>query len=391
MNNKFNKNNWKKVSLSEVCKKTEFKETKPLEKGIYRFLKVSHLEAENLNISNWADMREEELPPTFYKRFIPGQVLFPTRNPHLRRAVYANFEGICGEKTLTLSPDKNIINPKLFPFLFHSDSFVNHCIGFIVGSTNPHVRWRDIAKYEFLLPPLEEQEKLADLLWTGDIVNNKYDFFKSKLQMEFTTVLNRLIPKPNNYEKIGKRIEIQKGLTYRSSDYSDKANGIPMVNLKCFKKYGGFSKNGVKYFNGKFSEKHKLNKDDLIIALTDITREGAVVGFPIFTPELGENVVFTMDVAKLKILDKIIDPKYLYYLLRSHWAHWHMFAHACGTTVLHLDLKAIQKLLFPKISIDDQKSIVQKLEIIEKSLDENTQTIKKLKLLNKTLTNQLFE
>lgn len=177
----FNKTKAQKVLLGDICNKTEYVERNPEKNGIFKFLKVEHFDAENINISRWADLREEEIPPTFYKRFEKGQVLFPTRNPHLRRAAVAPFEGICGEKTLTLTPNEELIDPRLFPFLFHSNSFVNHCINFIVGSTNPHVRWRDVAKYEFLLPPLAEQNKLADLLWAGDTVLQRYRELESEL------------------------------------------------------------------------------------------------------------------------------------------------------------------------------------------------------------------
>ena len=32
-------------------------------------------------------------------------------------------------------------------------------------AVNPYVNWRDLAAYEFDLPPLDEQRRIADLLW----------------------------------------------------------------------------------------------------------------------------------------------------------------------------------------------------------------------------------
>src|SRR5262249_41038913 len=92
---------------------------------------------------------------------------YPTRNPHLRRTAYAEFDGICGEKTLTLESNGEI-EPRLLPFLFQTEQFIEYATSMAIGSTNPHVRWRDIAAYTFLLPSKDEQRRIADILWAAD-------------------------------------------------------------------------------------------------------------------------------------------------------------------------------------------------------------------------------
>src|SRR5690606_9589843 len=89
------------------------------------------------------------------------------------RAALAHFDGICGEKTLTLSVNEDVADYRFIAFLFHSNTFYTHTTNCIVGSTNPHVRWRDVANYEFLLPPKEQQAELAELLWAMDNVIEK--------------------------------------------------------------------------------------------------------------------------------------------------------------------------------------------------------------------------
>lgn len=137
---KIDKSKWRKVSLSDVVFKTE-KNDKLNAKNLYKkFIKAEHLDAESLNIKKNGNQDIDELPPTFYKIFKESQILYPTRNPHLRRASLAHFDGICGEKTLTLSANEEIADIKFIAFLFHSNSFYTHTINCIIGSTNPHVR-----------------------------------------------------------------------------------------------------------------------------------------------------------------------------------------------------------------------------------------------------------
>lgn len=97
------KSTWIKVKLIDLVTKKEENDKENARNRFDRFLKVEHLDAESLHVKRWGNIADEELPPTFYKIFKKGQVLFPTRNPHLRRTALATFDGICGEKTLTLA------------------------------------------------------------------------------------------------------------------------------------------------------------------------------------------------------------------------------------------------------------------------------------------------
>ncbi|MDZ8117392.1 restriction endonuclease subunit S [Pontiella agarivorans] len=171
MDLKFDKSNWKKVVLDDVVTKIEENDRENAHKRFDRFLKVEHMDAESLHIKRWASQEQgDEINPTFFKIFRKGQMLFPTRNPHLRRTVLASFDGICGEKTLTLQPNEEFILPEFIPFLFHSEGFYAHTTSSIIGSTNPHCRWRDVASYEFLIPRKEQQAEIAELLWAMEEV-----------------------------------------------------------------------------------------------------------------------------------------------------------------------------------------------------------------------------
>jgi type I restriction enzyme M protein len=158
---------WPKVRLGDIVVKTEETQRKPLDAGFDRYLLVEHLDANSLRIRRWGQIEDGSLPPTFYKVFRKGQVLYPTRNPHLRRVAVADFDGICGEKTLTLTSCEQV-DAHFLPFIFQSEAFITHATNRRIGSTNPHVRWRDIADFQLLLPPLDQQRRIAEILWVAD-------------------------------------------------------------------------------------------------------------------------------------------------------------------------------------------------------------------------------
>ncbi len=390
---KIDRRDWKKVSLSDVVVKKE-ENNKDYARNMFdRFLKVDHMDAESLHIKRWSSQKAgDELNPTFYKVFRKGQILYPTRNPHLKRAVLATFDGICGEKTLTLAPNYDKIIPEFIPFLFHSENFYKHTISAIIGSTNPHVRWRDVASFQFLLPPKDQQKKIAELLWAMDEVIEKDNDILESSRKSLQVFIEEFVPrKCEDYWRLGDIISTRKGVTYKSTDYSNSGKGIPLLNLKSIERGGGFNKNGLKYFKGEYNESHLAKNDDLIVACTDLTRAGNVVGYPLH-PSVYQNkkMLLTMDLIAIEIKNHELLRDYLYYVLKSQWIHWKLFANSPGTTVLHLDLKGMLNLKIPKFSTEVQNNRVKKLKNIDKNILIIEDKIYSSKSLQKSLINQIF-
>ena len=55
-----------------------------------------------------------------------------------------------------------------------SDIFFDRALSISVGSLSPTINWKDLARQEFLLPPMEEQRRIADILWAAENANVAY-------------------------------------------------------------------------------------------------------------------------------------------------------------------------------------------------------------------------
>ena len=62
------------------------------------------------------------------------------------------------------SRDKDYLLPQLLPFICQTDAFFEHAIGTSAGSLSPRTNWQNLATYEFALPPLNEQRRIASVL-----------------------------------------------------------------------------------------------------------------------------------------------------------------------------------------------------------------------------------
>ena len=168
-------------------------------------------------------------------------------------------------------------------------------------------------------------------------------------------------------KSLGSFTQFIKGITYASEDYCKEDEGAIFLTIKCVSKSGGFKLEGIKYYRGIIHENEKLKEGDILISNTDLTRDGDIVGCPIMVPFLGANeVTMSMDLSKLVIDLFQIDSKFLYYKLMTDKVRRFMQDHASGSTVLHLQTKAVPTL---ELLIPDKKEEQEKIAEVLSTID----------------------
>ena len=386
--NNLDKSNWETFKFDEIAQKIS-KTIDPNETTLETYIGLEHIDAEDLHIRRKGspdDVKGVKL------RCYPGDIIFGKRRAYQRKAAIVDFDGICSAHAFVLRANSEVIDPKLFPFFLHSDQFMHRMVDISVGGLSPTINWGDLKHQEFLLPPKDQQAQLAKLLWAMDVEIEKEKEVLKKLKVFYQVEIDKSVPRKTKESWIlGDVIKTRKGVTYKSSDYSDKDNGLPLLNLKSIEKGGGFNTDGIKYYKGAHKKEHFVKNTDLIIACTDITREGRVVGYPLHpTVYQNKKMLFTMDLVAIEISNSVLLRDYLYYVLKAGWVHWILFAYSPGTTVLHLDLNGMKKIKLPKYSMEKQEKIVYKLRTLEESISTLESKIKSSQSLQKSLINQIF-
>ena len=159
------KTGWKKWRFDEVCRQVNTTSKDPKADGLHYVIGLEHIEPGNLHITKWGTLEKET---TFTRKFVKGQVLFGRRRAYQRKVASAEFDGICSGDILVFEAiEKNLI-PELLPFLIQSDGFFEKALATSAGSLSPRTKFKELADYEFLLPPKSEQKRLAELLWAAD-------------------------------------------------------------------------------------------------------------------------------------------------------------------------------------------------------------------------------
>lgn len=173
------KTGWKKWRLDEVCRQLNTSSKDPVADGLEHVIGLEHIEPGNLHITKWDTLEKET---TFTRKFVKGQVLFGRRRAYQRKVAYAEFDGICSGDILVFEAIEENLLPELLPFLIQSDGFFEKALATSAGSLSPRTKFKELADYEFLLPPKAEQKRLAELLWAADEVVEKEKREREKLE-----------------------------------------------------------------------------------------------------------------------------------------------------------------------------------------------------------------
>lgn len=163
-----------KVIFKDVVKRANTKEDRFNTEKIY-YVGGEHIHSNELLINERGIIKGSTIGPMFYFGFKAGQVLFVTRNPHLRKAAMVEFDGICSEKTLVLETmNPSVLSQDYLPIIMQSDNFWHYCEEHKSGGVNYFINWSTLADYEFELPSLEEQHSHSQKIWAAYRLRESY-------------------------------------------------------------------------------------------------------------------------------------------------------------------------------------------------------------------------
>lgn len=156
------------MKLGDIAR--ESRETYSGDKTGIPIVGLEHLVSQELRFTDY----DIDTDNTFTKRFHKGQILFGRRRAYLKKAAIADFDGICSGDITVIEAIPGKVDPMLLPFIIQNDRLFDYAISHSAGGLSPRVKWADLADYEFDLPSLEEQRRLADKLWAAYELKEAY-------------------------------------------------------------------------------------------------------------------------------------------------------------------------------------------------------------------------
>lgn len=315
----------------------------------------------------------DETYDDWMRRGLPrsGDILITTEAPLGEVAQLGTDARVAlAQRVILLRPDPRKVDPQ---FLFHylrSPEAQARLRQRSSGTTVSGIRQPELLAVHVSLLSRRDQEKVGRVLdaLDGLIENNRrriellermaqaiyrewFVRFRYPGHEDVPIVDSPLGSIPEGWEvtTLGALVEVDKGLSYKGAHLTE--TGVPMANLKCFRPGGGFRRDGTKPYSGAFQRKHQVMPGDLLMANTDLTQAGSVIGSPAVVPRRGfeEGGIISHHVFAIRCEHRKLIP-WLYRLFEDE--RFRSFARgvASGTTVLGLrpaDLLSFQ-LAFPR-------------------------------------------
>lgn len=349
-----------------------------------------HFDNGEIRITKRGTIAGSTIGPAFHMRFEPGDVLLMSRNPHLRKASVVDFEGICSDVSYVCrTKDENVLMQKFLPFIFQSDDFWRFAEENKKGSTNFFLNWSDFEKYEFILPTIETQRKLAKILWSFEDTKAAYkkllektdELVKSQFIERFGNLLanDKMWPEYRlgdiSTSRLGKMLDSKKQTGKYLHPY------LANVNVQWFR----FDLTNLNWmdFDEVAQSEFELRPRDLMVC------EGGEIGrCAIWTGEL-KDCYYQKAIHRVRCDESIIIPEYLAYLFYYH-SQMNGFSDVVGNkvTIAHLPgdkLKAM-RIMVPPLPFQEQFAAFARQS--DKSKFELRQAIADVDSLAKALMQQ---
>jgi len=358
----------------------------PEESGLERYVAGEHMTTDDLHIRSWGTIGDGYLGPAFHRKFVAGQVLYGSRRTYLRKVAMADFDGICANTTFVLEPLGDDLIPELLPFIMQTESFVTHSMQQSRGSTNPYVTFKDLAWFEFALPPRDEQRRIAEILWALDDALEMYLIVDQCLDNALDSILSESFSQNDSSttklsdfcDKDGMRIG-PFGSQLHASEYQEEGIPVIMPSNMSFDQIetDNIAKIGTQ--TAKRLSLHKVQEGDILLPRRgDLSKRAYIYR---------EQEGWICGTGSIRIRPKKdVSSRAIFYALSTRRVNNWIADHAVGTTMANLNSQIVSSI---PIILPENHKIEPIVEVIEKSKGSRNANSIKLKSLQ-TLKAQLL-
>jgi len=407
------KSKWKLTKFGDVA--IQQKQSVDRENtDLTRYVKGEHMGSEDLHLRKWGELKDEYLGPAFIRRFDEGDILYGSRRTYLRKVVIAPFSGITSNTTFVAKANEEKIDKRLLPFIMMSEGFTENSVRNSKGSVNPYINWKDIAKYEFLLPPKDQQAQLAKLLWAMDEVIESEVSLQKKLEVSLNSFIKKIFTEEihsgskkdvikckslfqTQWEnrsfpvgwKVMKLSEILENTQNGFAEGKRDENGIPQLRMNNVTRDGRIYLEKVAIIPTRNNiERYLINENDVLFCNTN--SEDLVGKSILATPELSA-FCFSNHFTRLRGNKEYITQKFLYLWLKFHFDIG-LFERLCtrwiGQAAVQTESLIRLQIIVP--SLQDQEYAGNYCQTIEDNIDAVKRKINSSQSLQKSLINQVF-
>ena len=365
---------WKMVKFGDFAQNIAVR-VNPADAKTEVYVGLEHLDPSTIHLRQWGHPSDVTGQKLAFKK---GDVIFGRRRAYQRKLAVAEFDGICSAHAMVVRSMPKMILPEFLPFFLQSDMFMERAIEISVGSLSPTINWKTLRVQEFPLPCLDEQKRIAEILWAADEAFNQHQQSNNNLMSVKRTLLNRITVRgirqhSIQHTRLGEipahwRLATVEDVTsicqYGLSIPLNESGQYPILRMMNYDD-GRIIAKDLKYVDLDDADfnSFKVHKGDILFNRTNSADLVGKVG--IF--DLEGNYVFASYLVRLRADQNQILPDFLNYFLNSELGQRRLLAYATpGVSQTNISAGNLKKVLVPLPPMEEQKQIVEVLNNLER-------------------------
>lgn len=389
MNLKSDRSTWTHVQLGDVIRRSRV-QVDPFAADLEHYVGGNHVDSESVVISRRGDVSDGQIGSTFRYVFEPGEVLFVSARPYLRKVGVPDFGGVVADKTYVLSaqPDGDLVH-ELLPFLLTSDRFIDYANREATGSMNPRLLWGAMQRYECALPPRDEQVRIASLLWAIEhcaqavkMVAQSAAEVSEALRTEFLNTCGNPVKASDAFSiTIGR----QRSPKHEAGDYL-----VPYLRSANVTSTG-VSLADIKSMNFTPAEQSKFALEPGDVLVSEGSASATAVGMPaVWNGEMVGTVCFQNTLLRYRAVKGVTLPEFV-----EQWCRWafetgQFLRTSSGTNIHHIGSGGAAAMEVRLPSIEEQQAFVGRVTLAETAATDALIEVKSLSAMRKTLLAEVF-
>lgn len=394
--------NWEEKTLGEVCQNTSNIKWNDSLSNEYKYIDLSSVSRNNLNITDSVDITKETAPSRAKKIIQINDIIFATTRPTLKRLTIIPKEydnQICSTGYVVLRPKQEIIESKYIYYFLRTDDFINLMESLQKGASYPAVSDKDVKNVLIKFPSLiSTQKQIVEILDTAfEALEKAKTNIETNLKNTkelFDSKLNEIFSQKGEGWEEDKIVNVCSILTCgvaSTPKYVEKEVGVAFLSAQNVKngeiildKYRYISKE----LHNHLTKKNKPKKGDILYS-----RVGAKFGEAGVVEHDFEFSVY-VSVTLIRPLSEKLNNYYLKYYLNSPIIKSLAKSSITSSGVPNLNVNAVREFPVYYPSVTKQLEIVDKIKELESVslniINKYQQKLDNLEELKKSLLQKAF-
>jgi type I restriction enzyme, S subunit len=380
---------WRVVRFDQMANSITDRVDNPSEAGVEYYVGLEHLDPDSLKIRRWGTPDDVEATKL---RFKPGDIIFGRRRAYQRKLAVADFEGICSAHALVLRAREDVALPAFLPFFMQSETFFQRAMAISVGSLSPTINWKTLAQQEFAIPPIDEQRRIAEILWAAETAIVAYQDADSAAVAVREAVVERVANRTSHTADatLGDILtDCQYGTSVRSDSY--RKGAVPILRIPNVVR-GSLDLADLSWvvLSSEEQARYSVSATDILLVRTN--GNPSYVGRCCTAENAPKGAVYASYLIRLRLDATKALPEYVAILINSQYVRKtlrHEVRSSAGN--YNINTTGIRRQRIPLPSLADQKAVAARVAALNNAGNGLQIHISRLREMKRSLLNSMSD